>query len=131
MGEESKSLWRYVHTSDMIVDVGTRKWMISIVINSGLTGMIGWDQINRRFQSHQSTMPQIWVSWRRNSKGDTSDYVWMDILENKVKAVSYYSNTISKHLEERQNFLSISLIQASSGFARLSAFRRRYLCFTA
>ena len=38
------------------------------------------------------------------SKGDASDLVWLDILENKVKAVSHHSKTISKHLEERYKF---------------------------
>ena len=40
------------------------------------------------------------------SKGDAGDLVWLDILENKVKAVSHQSKTIRKHLADRYNFSS-------------------------
>ena len=38
------------------------------------------------------------------SKGVASDLVWLDILENKVKAISHHSKTITKHLEARYEF---------------------------
>ena len=107
-----KQLWLYVKSGDMVADIGTRKGVTLKDIDSSSQWINGYDWM----RLDKSEFPVKSVGdlkldaqsvadlKKEYSKGDASDLVWLDILENKVKAVSHHSKTITKHLQARYEF---------------------------
>ena len=96
----------------MVANIGTRKGVTLKDIDSSSQWINGYDWM----RLDKSEFPVKSVGdlkldaqsvadlKKEYSKGDASDLVWLDILENKVKAVSHHSKTITKHLQARYEF---------------------------
>ena len=112
-----RQLWRYVKSGDMIADIGTRKGVTLQDIDSSSQWINGYDWMKqdkskfpvKSVEDLKLDAQSVAELQKEYSKGDAGDLVWLDIIENKVKAVSHQSKTIRKHLADRYHFSSYTI----------------------
>ena len=109
-----KSFWRYVHTSNMIADIGTRKGATLSDVDSNSLWINGFDWMKKDKSQfpvkavEELKLDSVSLCDLKNEyiKGSSDDIIWSNILERKLQASSHHNKRVLDNLTERYKFSS-------------------------
>ena len=104
--------WRYVHTSNMVADIGTRKGVSLEEVGCESVWINGFDWMKKdQVEFPVMTVDEVKLDSsclsdlsKEYLKGDAGDIVWSDMLKSKIEAATHHAKGLSNGLEDRYQF---------------------------
>ena len=124
------TLWRYVHTTNMTADIGTRKGASLNDVDSNSLWINGFDWMSKDrtefpvFTVDVIKLEPTKVNDLKNEylKGDSKDFIWTNVLRNRLRAVSNYAKNVFDELKERSTFSNYEIDPNKFRFRKNSSF---------